>query len=556
MSLVNTLSFETPLVLWHSLDGMTPDLPSAVRVYLCENSQAVAESWSNGEGVVVIHSSTYSEALLRRLDYLAQAVPDAPVVVMLNFPDMRMERLLASGVQEIVVQVTDLIPAIRKAATRKSRERAMQTARHYDALTDLPNRVLFQDRLEHALASHKRSKHPMGLVILDVSRVSHPDEAYEHSLHDAAIETMANRLRNVTRNSDTLARIGPNTFALIAQNLRQTRNLSQVCDKLASQLRRPMTYNGESITLTGCVGAGLAGESDFDANTLMLHAENALAGARQVGGNNYMIYNARSAEDRIRSGLEKAIYHALEHHQITMAYQPQVSMDGRTLYGVEAFMRWDHPVFGQVPPAQFIPLLESTGLIETFGLWALKASCQQFRDWLESGLMPDSARVSVNLSARQFHQPDLADQVLNTLDEVGLAGRHLTLEITETMLMEGSEHTADALARLRFENIAIAIDDFGTGYSSLSDLKTLPVDYLKIDHDFTRSVGTDDSDKAIAGSIIHLAHSLKLKVIAEGVEQAGAQAVLSELGCDEFQGNLFSAPLGAEKMPAVLSRCA
>lgn len=219
-------------------------------------------------------------------------------------------------------------------------------------------------------------------------------------------------------------------------------------------------------------------------------------------------------------------------------------------------MRWNHPVFGEVPPEQFIPVLETTGLIEKFGMWALESACQQFRQWLDGGLMPDDARVSVNLTSRQFFQPDLADQILGILDEIGLAGKHLTLEITEAMIMEGSDRTADTLARLRFENIAIAIDDFGTGYSSFANLRTLPIDYLKIDRDFIKSVGTSSDDDAIAGSMIHLAHSLKLKVIAEGVEHETTQSRLAGLGCDECQGYLFSRPLAADRVPDFVARCA
>ncbi len=556
MSFIKPVKFETPIVFWHSIDEAEPALPRAVRVCLCEDGKSLAESWMESEGVIVLHASTYSERLAQILDYTTQALPEAPLVVMLNFPDMRMERLLELGAQEVVTNSAELIPAIRTAATRKARECALRSNRYLDPLTGLPNRYLFQDRLEHSLEAHKRSKQPMGLVILDLDHFHRLSESFGHSAGDAVLIELTERLRSVTRKSDTLARIGGNTFALIAENLRQTRNLIQVCEKISAQLDVPVTFQGEKIKLSGSIGAALAGEADHDAGNLMLHAEQVLSGAKQIGQNSYVIYSAHSAEDRIRGGLEMAIYHALDNRQISMEYQPQMSMDGQRLYGVEALMRWNHPVFGHVPPEQFIPVLETTGLIEKFGMWAIESACQQFRQWLDDGLMPEDARVSVNLTSRQFFQPDLADQVLGILDEVGLAGKHLTLEITEAMIMEGNDRTADTLARLRFENIAIAIDDFGTGYSSFASLRTLPVDYLKIDRDFVKSVGINNDDDAIAGSIIHLAHSLKLKVIAEGVEQVSTQSRLAGLGCDECQGYLFSKPIAADRMPEFVARCA
>jgi len=555
MSLVRSIQFETPIVLWHSIDQGEPDLPSAVRVYLCDDEKALAESWMDSEGVIVLHAATYSERLLNLHDYLRQSLPDAPVVVMLTFPDMRMDRLLELGVQEVVTNSTELIPAVRTAATRKTRECMLQSYRYYDGLTDLPNRQLFQDRLEHSLEVHKRHRQELGLLILDLDRFFRVNESYTHAGGDTLLAEVAERLKKVTRKSDTLARIGGNTFAVIAENLRQTRNLAQVCEKLCAQLKEPFVYDGETINLSASVGAALAGEADYDAGSLIMHAEQVLAGAKPMGRNNYMVYNARSAEDRIRSGLEKAIYQALDNQQITMAYQPQVSMDGHSLVGAEALMRWNHPIFGNVSPDQFIPVLETTGLIETFGMWALKSACRQFREWLDCGLMPESSRISVNLSPRQFHQVDLADQVLNALSETGLSGRNLTLEITESMVMEKSLTAVDTLARLRFEGVAIAVDDFGTGYSSFAYLKTLPVDYLKIDRDFIKAITTDVSDHAIASSIIHLAHSLRLKVVAEGVEAEDAQHLLEEMGCDEYQGYYFSPPVPAAEMAGVTSVC-
>jgi EAL domain-containing protein (putative c-di-GMP-specific phosphodiesterase class I) len=238
-----------------------------------------------------------------------------------------------------------------------------------------------------------------------------------------------------------------------------------------------------------------------------------------------------------------------------MVYQPQVTMDGMNFKGVEALMRWTHPIYGDVTPINFIPILEETGLIEAYGIWGLKQSCAQFKEWLNMGVVPENSRVSVNLSPRQFRQKNLAESILDALSETGLPPSNLTLEITETMIMQRRGEAAEILETLRIEGISVAVDDFGTGYSSLAYLKTLPVDYLKIDREFIKDIVFNTDDQAIAASIIQLAHSLRLNVVAEGVETEDVQNTLLGMGCDQFQGYYFAKPMMPEEIPAVAERC-
>jgi len=555
MALTAAVQFENPMVLFHSIDAGMPELPSSLRVYLCGDQDELVESWMDCGGVILLHASTYTERLLKIQDHIAQTAPDAAVVVLLNYPDMRTDRLLEAGVQEVITHDTDVVSAIKTAKLRKERECVLQTFVSFDVLTQLANRQLFQDRLEHSLEQHKRQRKELALLVFDIDRFFRINEEYGHAVGDSLLLQVSDRLKTATRKADTLARIGGNTFAIVAENLQAANNVSIIAEKICGLFHEAFDLNGEEIHLSVSLGAALSKQSEYDPNKMIHDAEQAMQEAKQMGRNSYVLYKALRPEDRIRGSLERALYQALANDQIFMEYQPQVTMDGKHITGVEALMRWNHPIFGSVPPDQFIPVLETTGLIESFGMWGLTAACAQFKEWLDSGIVSSDARVSVNLSPRQFHQPNLAEQILNALDETGLPAKNLTLEITESMVMENQKEAAETLAQLRFEGIAIAVDDFGTGYSSMAYLKVLPVDYLKIDREFVKDIVVDSSDKAIASSIIHLAHSLQLGVVAEGVEGAAIQSMLQELGCDQFQGYHFARPVGAADIPAVCEGC-
>lgn len=544
---------DTPLILCHSLDDQVPDLPSSLRVYLCDSPEDLVDSWMDCNGVILLHASAYSERLLSTQEYLTQNAPDAAVVVLLSLPDLRSRQLIEAGVQEIIMHSADVSQAVSVAQLRKRRECDLQSYLYLDTLTQLSNRQLFLDRLEHSLEQHKRQRRELALVLIDMDRFFQINERYGHQGGDVVLQAVAARLKECTRKADTLARIGGNTFAVVAELLQHSNNAGLIAEKLARQFNSPFILGDEEVNLSVSIGAELATRVDFDSGDLLRHSEAALTEAKQMGRNSFMLYQCPRPEDRIRGGLETSLYHAIENNEIFMEYQPQVRMKDGVIVGFEALMRWQHPVMGPVSPGVFIPVLETTGLIEEFGMWGLRSACGQLSQWIRDGVVADDTRMSVNLSPRQFQHPTLVDDIMAALDESQLPATNLTLEITESLVIERDERIVESLRFLRAQGVHIAVDDFGTGYSSFAYLKMLPVDCLKIDRGFVQDIVDDARDRAIAESIIHLAHTLKIDVVAEGVEVAAAEAALLSMGCDHYQGFYFARPMRADAIPALMS---
>lgn len=547
-------------LLCYSLESSLPSISSSVQVpvHHCDSREDLVQRWLDNRGVLLIYAPNVDSELLAMQHYLSKNIPDAAIVVLLDVAGIQEDdigQLLTLGVQEIVTSSDQISAALNTAWLRKERECNLQSFARFDVLTQLANRQLFQDRLEHSLKQHKRQRNELVLLILDVDRFHKVNDQYGHLAGDELLIAVAGRLKLCTRSSDTLARIGGNTFAIIAEHVKDASNAEHIAGKLCQQFQAPFLINGDEIYLSASIGVELSKVVDYDPSQMVRRAELAMLDAKYRGRNTYCISNTPRPADRIRAGLETALHHALEENQVHMAYQPQLSMDGLCFVGVEALMRWEHPVFGEVSPVNFIPILEETGLIEAYGLWGLKQSCVQFKQWLSIGLVASHARVSVNLSPRQFRQDNLAEMILDVLRETGLPAQNLTLEITETMIMHHRQQAVAVLEALRAKGITIAVDDFGTGYSSLVYLKALPIDYLKIDREFIKDIVENSDDQAIAGSIIQLAHSLRLGVVAEGVETEDVQKTLLHMGCDQYQGYYFARPVRAEEIPALVQRC-
>lgn len=531
-----------------------PSIPTSISFKYCDRREELAEHWLS-TSVLLIHASTVGRALMAMQTYLTLSIPDAAVIILIDSADTQnhqIGQLIKNGAQEVIYSVDQVSMAIDTARFRKEREFGLQSYVHLDVLTQLANRQLFQDRLEHSLEQHKRLRQELVLLILDVDRFHKVNDEYGHHAGDELLISVSERLNLCTRSSDTLARISGNTFAIIAEHIKDAANAALIAEKLCSQFKAPFILNNREVYLSASIGVELARVVNFDPSQMIRRAELAMLDAKHLGRNTYCISNTPRPADRVRAGLETALHHALENNEIHMAYQPQVSMDGSIFKGVEALMRWTHPIYGEVTPVNFIPILEETGLIESYGLWGLEQSCVQFKQWLDMGKVSCSARVSVNLSPRQFRQENLAELILKTLHETGLSPNNLTLEITETMIMQRRGEAAKVLEKLRVEGISVAVDDFGTGYSSLVYLKTLPVDYLKIDREFIKDIVLNTDDQAIAASIIQLAHSLSLSVVAEGVESKDVQDTLLAMGCDQYQGYYFAKPMKAEDIPAFI----
>ncbi len=434
---------------------------------------------------------------------------------------------------------------------RRQVEHNIRHLAHHDALTGLPNRALFRDRLTHAMAQADRYRQILAVMFLDLDRFKAINDTLGHDVGDQLLRIAAERLRTCVRDCDTVARLGGDEFTVIVEDLGSVQDAAVVAQKIIDGLAQPFHLLGHEVFITASIGITIYPTDGENVETLLRNADSAMYRAKEHGRNNFQFYVAdMNTRARERLMLESALRRALEREEFTLYYQPRVDLFSGKVIGAEALLRWRHPEMGQVPPAEFIPILEETGLIIPVGEWVLHTACAQARAWQDAALGP--VRVAVNLSVRQFLQRDLVDRVRRALERVNLDAGALELEITEDLLLEQNQANLVALEGLKALGVHIAIDDFGTGYSSLSYLKRLPIDTLKIDQSFIRDIERDADGKAIASAIIAMATSLRLTVIAEGVETEQQLGFLRAHGCDEIQGFSFSQPLTAAEFESLL----
>lgn len=538
-----------------SLDGV---LVSDSVESLCHNS-------FTADDVIVLIARQLDNDLLGKLESIQQVASCAALLVALKAEQAEQAEqdyiwLLKTDVQEIILAKDISTPhwqqSILLAHARKRHESQLKRFSRYDSLTQLPNRTLFYERLEHGLVQGQRKQQDMGVVFLDLDRFRVVNDVYGHQVGDNLLKACAKRMQMAVRRSDTLARLGSNNFAVILDDVSGNSVLEGIADKLRLCFNEPYNICGNEIFVSISLGMQLASQAGYDAGELVRHAELALHQAKSNGPNTSQLYQHQELPgDKARMTLESSLHHALEREQLHLVYQPQVDINQQSFTGVETLLRWTHPLLGNVPPSVFIPILEDTGLIERFGEWVLRSACEQFRIWLQQGVVSPSAKLSVNLSPRQFRRHDLGEQIRKTLCDTCLPPGSLTLEVTEGMLMANLDQGIELLAEMRRLGVSVAVDDFGTGYSSLSYLKDLPIDYLKIDRVFVKDIVTDGNDAAIANSIIVLAHNLGLKVVAEGVESKETLNILEGFGCDQYQGYLFSKPVLADDIPVLANHC-
>lgn len=439
---------------------------------------------------------------------------------------------------------------------RKASERRIHRLAYYDALTHLPNRTLFQDRLHTALMQAERHRQWVVLMFLDLDRFKPINDSLGHAAGDRMLKEVAERLSQCVGDNDTVARMGGDEFTLLlpGQESRDKalKRAIQVAERILSSLARPFTLEGREFFVTASIGVALSPQDGAELSQLMKNADTAMYHAKEVGKNNFQFYqaemNARALE---RLELESDLRRAIELNEFVLHYQPQFTGDGRRLTGAEALLRWEHPTRGLIPPAEFIPVLEELGLIAQVGDWLLAEACRQLRSWHRDKVRVP--KVSVNLSARQFADGQLGTRIAAILMETGIPPACLELELTESILMSDVGEAMHILSGLKRLGLAIAVDDFGTGYSSLNYLKQFPIDVLKIDRGFVDGLPHGEQDAQIARAIIAMAHSLNLMVIAEGVETQAQLDFLREHGCDEVQGFLFGRPMTAEQFAALFS---
>ena len=440
----------------------------------------------------------------------------------------------------------------RDIRDRKAYEERLQYFANYDPLTGLPNRSLLGDRALQGIAHAKRAGRPTALLVMDLDRFKLVNESYSHGAGDTLLRMVADRLRGAVREGDTVARLGADAFAVLATDLARPDDVSAVARKIREAMHAPFWLEARDLHVTVSIGASIYPRDGEDFDILLRNADAAMHRVKAEGRNGFQFYAAamtRQATDRVE--LENELRLALGKNELEIHYQPQVVLANGRIVGVEALMRWNHRGRGWIPPGQFIPIAEDSDLIHPLGEFALTEGCRRIRAWSDAGFA--SLRLAVNVSAQQFRSAGFVEAVGRALRSAELEPACLELELTESVLVENREEAADILKRLKALGVQIAVDDFGTGYSSLSYLSRLPIDCLKIDRSFVSRVHERGHDAAITQAVISLAHSLAVRVIAEGVETVEQLEFLRMHRCDQGQGYLFSPAVDPGAMAKLLA---
>lgn len=441
---------------------------------------------------------------------------------------------------------------------RKKTEERIKNLAYYDVLTGLPNRRLFTDRLQLAIANAHRHGQLMAIMFLDLDLFKRINDSLGHGIGDQVLVETAARLGHCLREGDTVARLGGDEFTILLPEIEHVEDAAKLAERIIAQVKQPFIIDDHELYITTSIGIGVYPDDGETVETLIKNADTAMYRAKDLGRNGFQLYtpamNARSFE---RLSMEASLRHAVTRGEFRLAYQVKVNMETGRMSGVEALVRWHHPVMGLVSPADFIPLAEDMGVISDIGEWVLREACKQCKHWHDLGLPP--VRIAVNVSALQFRETNVPEVVSRALRDTGLSPHFLELELTETVLMQRVDEVVVVLHELRAMGVRISIDDFGTGYSSLSYLKRMPIDALKVDRSFVNDIFDENDDVTeegaeIVSTIISLAHNLKMKAIAEGVETAAQATFLHSKGCDEVQGFLISRPVSGEDLISLFDR--
>ncbi len=449
-------------------------------------------------------------------------------------------------------RITGILAVGQDISERRKMEEIIRQQASHDALTGLPNRRMFTDRLTFALNQAHRYHKQIAVVFMDLDHFKNINDSFGHDAGDQLLKDVAERLGYCVRETDTMARIGGDEFNILLPDIHHAEDTTIIVEKIMAAFQRPFSIQGHDFHITASMGISIYPDDGKFADTLLKNADAAMYHVKEQGRNNYKFYNpAINTRTIERMILEKNLRKTLECGGLVVHYQPQVATDTKQIVCAEALVRWQHPELGLLNPMKFIPLAEETGLIIPIGKWVLRAACAQNKAWQEAGYPP--LCVTVNLSARQFQQSNLAEMVAQVLHETNLDAEWLELEITESTAMQDIGHTIPNLSRLTEMGIRFAIDDFGTGCTSLSYLKSLPIRKLKIDRSFISGLTTDPDDQAIVTAVIALAHNLRLKVVAEGVETEDQLLFLRSSRCDEVQVYLLSEPVPVEEFEKLMT---
>ncbi len=461
--------------------------------------------------------------------------------------------LQLSIVKDVAGNMSHIVGFFADLSARRESEERMRYLTHFDELTGLANRSLFKERLREANQRVRQGGRSLALLHINLDRFKLLNDSLGHEVADQLLKHVSRRLSSAMPEADTIARLSGDEFAVLFDAYGNLSSLTRVTSRLLAKLRTPISVAGHDLVVSASVGISLLPDSAREISALVSQANIAMHHAKHLGGNNFQFFTeSLQASTLERLQLEIQLRKAIEDNQLEVFYQPKLSLETGRLDAAEALVRWRHPERGMVPPGDFIGLAEETGLIVSIGEIVLREACRQACEWQRQGLAP--LRVSVNLSVHQLRQGKLVSLVRQVLEESGLEPRYLELELTESQLLDSVEHIISTFQQLRELGVKLAIDDFGTGYSSLSYLKRFPVDYVKIDQAFIRGLGEGTEDAAITQAIIAMAHSLGLKVVAEGVENQVQLDFLKANGCDEVQGYLISRPLEAGALAALLTQ--
>jgi diguanylate cyclase (GGDEF)-like protein len=444
-----------------------------------------------------------------------------------------------------------LIFSIRDITARKQAEAALEHQALHDALTDLPNRVLLHDRLQQAIRAAQRDRTAVALLIMDLDRFKEVNDTFGHHTGDQLLEQLGERLGSVLRGSDTIARLGGDEFAVLLPTATLA-DAHQIAARLLELLEEPFSLGGLQLEIDASIGIALSPEHGTDADTLLRRADVAMYIAKRNGSGHALYSAEQDQHSPMRLALVGELRRAIDQNELSLYFQPKVSLKHSKVLCAEALVRWEHPRHGMLGPDEFVPIAEQTGLIRPLARSVLEAAVRQCNRWRQEGL---DLAVAVNLSMRNLHDAEIVDTIRQLLSRWGIPPARLVIEITESSLMADAARAMEVLSRLQEMGVGISIDDFGTGYSSLAYLKRLPVDELKIDKSFVANMARDESDAAIVRSTIGLAHDLGLTVVAEGIEDQATWDLLAELGCDVGQGYYVSRPMPAAALGVWLTTC-
>jgi diguanylate cyclase (GGDEF)-like protein len=552
-----------------SADGKLLDAVGTLAANAIRSAQLVQELRSNeahlravldnvAEGIITVDESqrvvSFNPAAERIFGYAAADVIGAPVCLLLSTLEPGETIARRSEDREFAADVSVarmrlggenlLILSVRDITARKQAEAALQHQALHDSLTDLPNRVLLHDRLQQAIRAAQRSGAAVALLVMDLDRFKEVNDTFGHHTGDQLLEQLGQRLGSVLRASDTIARLGGDEFAVLLPTA-TVEDARQIAERLLQVLDEPFALGGLQLEIDASIGMALSPDHGSDADSLLRHADVAMYVAKR-GATGHALYTAdQDQHSPMRLAMVSELRRAIDQDELSLYFQPKVSLRDGTVTCAEALVRWTHPRHGLLGPDQFVPIAEQTGLVRPLARWVLEAALRQCNRWRQEGL---DLAVAVNLSMRNLHDPEVVDTIRQLLARWGIPPARLVIEITESSLMADATRALDVLGRLRAMGVGISIDDFGTGYSSLAYLKRLPVHELKIDKSFVANLAHDDNDAAIVRSTVGLAHDLGLTVVAEGVEDQATWDLLEKLGCDVAQGYFLSHPLPAAEL--------